>query len=85
MNFAEFALRILTMSKSLKAKAGPTAMEKSIFCTFPSKNFSIFCIAVGTAFAFSDFDMVGGLGCAFDVCCVTLSFLASQSLLVLNC
>ena len=47
--------------------------------------FSIFCIAVGPDFAFNDFDMAGGLGFAFDVFCITLSFLASQSLLVLNC
>jgi len=41
--------------------------------------------AVGPAFAISNFDMVNGLVFAFDVYCVTLSFLASQSLLVLNC
>jgi len=29
--------------------------------------------------------LFGGLGFAFDVCCVILLFLASQSLLVLNC
>jgi len=39
----------------------------------------------GLAFTVSEFDRVGGLGFAFDVFCVTLSFLASQSLLVLNC
>ena len=38
-----------------------------------------------TAFAFSDADTVGGLGFAFEVFSVTLLFLASQSLLVLNC
>jgi len=32
----------------------------------------------------SEFDRVGGLGFAFDVFCITLLFLASQSLLVLN-
>jgi len=42
-------------------------------------------MAVGPAFAFSEFDRVGGLGFAFDVFCVTLLFLASQRLLVLNC
>jgi len=31
------------------------------------------------------FDRVGGLGFVFDVFCVTPLFLASQSLLVLNC
>jgi len=44
-----------------------------------------FCIAVGLAFTVSEFDRVGGLGFAFDVFCVTLLFLASQSLLVLKC
>ena len=43
------------------------------------------CIPVGPAFTVSEFDGVGGLGFAFDVFCVTLLFLASQSLLVLNC
>jgi len=47
--------------------------------------FSTFCLAVGPAFTFSDFDRIGSLGFAFDVFCVTLLFLASQSLLVLNC
>jgi len=42
--------------------------------------FSTFCIAVGPAFAVSDFDSVGCLGFAFDVFCVTLLFLVSQSL-----
>jgi len=42
-------------------------------------------LAVGPAFTFSDFDRVSGLGSAFNVFCVTLLFLASQSLLVLNC
>ena len=38
------------------------------------------------AFAFSDCDVAGCLGYAFDVFCVTaLSVLASQSLMVLNC
>jgi len=41
---------------------------------------ALFCIAVGPAFDFSDFDVTGGLGFAFDIFCVTLSFLASQSL-----
>ena len=39
--------------------------------------FSIFCIAVGPAFTFSDFDRVGGRGFAFDVFCATLLFLAT--------
>jgi len=47
--------------------------------------FNTFCIAVGPAFTFSEFDRVGGLGFVFDVFCVTLLFLASQSLLVLYC
>jgi len=39
-----------------------------------------------STFAFSDFYVAGGLGFALDVFCVTaLSFLASQSLMVLNC
>ena len=46
--------------------------------------FGTFCIAVGPAFTFSEFDRIGGLGFAFDVFCVTLLFLASQSLSVLN-
>ena len=47
--------------------------------------FNIICITFGPAFAFSDFDMAGCLGFAFDVLCVTpLSFLALQSLIVLN-
>ena len=40
---------------------------------------------VGPAFTVSEVDRVGGLGFAFDVFCVTLLFLASQSLLVFNC
>jgi len=47
--------------------------------------FSTFCIPVGPAFTVSEFDRVDGLGFAFDVFCVTLLFLASQSLLLLNC
>ena len=47
--------------------------------------FSTFCIPVGPAFTVSEFDSVDGLGLAFDVFCVTLLFLASQSLLLLNC
>jgi len=47
--------------------------------------FSTFCIPVGPAFTVSEFDRVDGLGLAFDVFCVTLLFLASQSLLLLNC
>ena len=39
----------------------------------------------GPAFAFSGCDMAGGLSFAFDVFCITLTYLASQSLLVLNC
>jgi len=35
---------------------------------------SNFCVAVGPAFTFSDFDRVGGRGFAFDVFCVTHSF-----------
>ena len=53
----------------------------TILCRFC---FSTFCIAVGPAFTFSEFVRVGGLDFAFDVFCVTLLFLASQSLLVLN-
>ena len=41
--------------------------------------FSTFCIPVGPAFTVSEFDRVDGLGFAFDVFCVTLLFLASQS------
>ena len=51
-----------------------------ILCRFC---FGTFYIAVGPAFALSEFDRVGGLGFAFDVFCVTL--FASQSILVLNC
>ena len=47
--------------------------------------FSTFCIPAGLAFTVSEFDRVGGLGFAFDDFCVTLLFLASQSLLLLNC
>ena len=47
--------------------------------------FSTFCIPVGPAFTVSEFDRVDGLGFAFDVFCVTQLFLASQSLLLLNC
>jgi len=48
--------------------------------------FNILCITFGPAFAFSNFDVVGCLGFAFDVFCVTgLSLLASQNLMVLNC
>ena len=32
-----------------------------------------------------NFDLAGGLGFVLDVFCITLSFLASQSLMVLNC
>ena len=46
--------------------------------------FSTFTIAVGPAFTFSDFDKVGGLGFDFDVFSITLLFLASHNLLVLN-
>jgi len=53
----------------------------TILCRFC---FSTFCIAVGPAFTFSKFDTVGSLGFAFDVFRVTLLFLLSQSLLVLN-
>jgi len=41
--------------------------------------FSTFSKAVGPVFAFSYFDRVGGLGFAFDVFCVTLLFLVSES------
>ena len=54
----------------------------AILCRFC---FSDFCIPVSPAFTVSNFDRVGGLGFAFDVFCVTLLFLASQSLLLLNC
>ena len=47
--------------------------------------FSTFCIPVGAAFTGSEFDRADGLGFAFDIFCVTLLFLASQSLLLLNC
>ena len=48
--------------------------------------FNILCITFGPAFAFSNFDVAGCLGFAFDVFSVTaLSLLASQSLMVLNC
>ena len=47
--------------------------------------FSTFCIPVGPASTVSEFDRVDGLGFASDVFCVTLLFLASQSLLLLNC
>ena len=47
--------------------------------------FSTFCVPVGPAFPVSEFDRVDGLGFAFDVFCVTLLFLASQSLFLLNC
>jgi len=48
--------------------------------------FNILYITFGPAFTFSDFDVAVCLGFAFDVFCVTaLSFLASQSLMVLNC
>jgi len=53
--------------------------------TLPKFCSCIFCIAICPAFTFSDFDMVDDLIFAFDVFCVTLLFLESQSLLVLNC
>jgi len=46
--------------------------------------FNFFCITVGSAFACSDFYMVSSLGFVFDDFCVTLSFFASHSVLVLN-
>ena len=42
-------------------------------------------ISVGPAFIVSEFDRVGGIGFAFDIFCITLLFLASQSLSVLTC
>jgi len=51
----------------------------------PSKNctfFETFRIILNPS---SDFDRVGGLGFAFEALCVSLLFIASQSLLVLNC
>ena len=45
----------------------------------------VLALSAGPAFTFNEFDRVGGLGFAFDVFCVTLLLLASQTLLVLNC
>ena len=48
--------------------------------------FNSFLIFFDVADVADNFDMAGCLGFAFDVFCVTaLSFLASQSLMVLNC
>jgi len=46
------------MSKSLKAKAVPTAMQKMLKFLLGKVQKMLFSIAVGPAFAFSDFDMV---------------------------
>ena len=47
--------------------------------TTPRFCFIIFCITVGPAFAFSDFDVAGGLGFAFDVFATHCLFLRHRA------
>ena len=78
--FASFACNGLWIASRCWPRLVVVIMALRRFC------FNILWITFGPAFAFSDFDVAGCLGFAFDVFCFTaLSFLASQSPMVMNC